>query len=81
MERPTQLSLALDADLLHRVRVRARAIGKSLDDVVGQLLEAFVRDGSRDPNEVADALLALSARSDAGRGKSARESRDELHER
>ncbi len=81
MERPTQHMLALDADLLHRASVRAHAIGKSLDDVVGQLLEAFVRDSSRDPDAVADALLALSARSDAGRGQGGRASRDDLHER
>lgn len=81
MERPIQLTLALDADLMHRATVRARAIGRSLDDVVGQLLEAFVRDGSRDPNAVADALLALSARPDAGRGQGGRVSRDDLHER
>lgn len=81
MERPTQLSLALDADLLLRVRVRARAIGRSLDDVVRQLLEGFVRDDSGDPDAVADALLALSARSDARRGKDGREPREELHAR
>jgi hypothetical protein len=52
-------------------RASALMIGKSLDDVVGQLL-AFVRDSSRDPDAVADALLALSARSDAGRGQGGR---------
>lgn len=81
MARASQVALVLDPDLIRRATVRARAIGRSLDDVVGQLLEAFVRDGSRDPSAVADALLALSARSAAGRGQVGRASRDDLHER
>lgn len=81
MEQPPAVTFVLDPDLIRRAKLRARAIGRSLDDVVGQLLESFVRDGSRDPNAVADALLALSARSDAGRGKDGREPREELHAR
>lgn len=74
------LTLAIDADLLQRARIRAVREGRSVNAVVRDYLSAYA--GS---DEVADArqhLVELSRNSSAGSGRTGRGwTRDDLHER
>lgn len=80
MERTTNLTLAIDEALLRRARIRALERGTSVNAVVRELLEEFVRNGPTSRDGVAERLLALSKRTRAGRdGRTW--TRDELHER
>jgi plasmid stability protein len=80
VDRTTNLTLALDAELLRRARIRALERGTSVNAVVRELLEEFARDDVSSRAVVADGLLALSRRSRAGRGGRTW-TRDELHDR
>lgn len=74
------LTLAIDADLLQRARIRAVREGRSVNAVVRDYLSAYA--GS---DEVADArqrLVELSRSSSSGSGGAGRRwTRDDLHER
>ena len=73
------LTISVDDRLLERARNRALALGKSVNAVLREHLEAFAGGDSERDEAVAD-LIALARRarsSSLGR----RVSRDELHER
>lgn len=69
----TNLTIAVDDDLLRRARVRAAEAGTSVNAVLRDELERFAGDGADDP---ADAFLAVARRY---AGTIEDWSRDELH--
>jgi plasmid stability protein len=74
----TNLTLAIDEDLLRKARIRALERGTSVNAVVRELLEEYVH-GRAARDGAIDGLLALSARSKSRRGRRSW-TRDELHE-
>ncbi len=74
----TNLTLAIDEDLLRRARIRALQRGTSVNAVLREFLEEFVQ-GRPSRDRAIDDLLALSARARSRRGRR-RWTRDELHE-
>lgn len=75
----TNLTIAIDEDLLRRARIRALEQGTSVNALLRDYLESFT-GASNERRRAVDRLLALSAGAKSGRGDR-RWTRDELHER
>jgi plasmid stability protein len=75
----TNLTIAVDEDLLRRARIRALEQGTSVNALLRDYLEAFT-GASNARRRAVDRLLALSEAARSGRGDR-RWTRDELHER
>jgi hypothetical protein len=72
------LTLSVDEQLVERARKVARAMGKSLNELVREYLRNLAGDG--DAKRDMEELRALSRRG-KGRSKGWRFNREELHER
>jgi len=75
----TNLTIAIDEDLLRRARIRALEQGTSVNALLRSYLESFT-GASAARRQAVDRLLALSKSSQSARG-GRRWTRDELHER
>lgn len=75
----TNLTIAVDEDLLYRARVRATEQGTSVNALLRQYLESFAGD-RRQREQQAEAFLEF-ARSAGGRSGGRKWTRDEIHER
>ena len=74
------LTLAIDADLLQRARIRAVREGTSVNAVVRDYLRAYA--GSAEVSEARRHLVELSRGASAGSGRRGRQwTRTDLHER
>lgn len=73
------LTLSLDDDLLKKARRRALEDDTSVNAVVREFLESYVKGEARRQEAISD-ILELSRKSCSGRGDG-RWTRDELHER
>ncbi len=72
------LTLSVDEQLVERARKRARAMGKSLNELVREYLRNLA--GDEDAKRDMEVLRALSRRG-KGRSRGWRFNREELHER
>ena len=75
----TNLTIAIDEDLLRRARIRALEQGTSVNALLRDYLESFT-GASNARRRAVDRLLVLSEASKSGRGDQ-RLTQDELHER
>lgn len=75
----SNLTIAIDDDVLERARARALALGTSVNAVVRQHLEAFA-GGDEDRERALQELFALADRTKSRRAGRTW-TRDELHER
>jgi plasmid stability protein len=76
----TNLTLAVDEDVLRRARIRALEQGTSVNALLREYLGAFAAGQERREKAIAD-LLDLAARTTAGSGGRRGWSRDDLHDR
>lgn len=76
----TNLTLAVDEDVLRRARIRALEQGTSVNALLRDFLEAFAAGQERRERAVGE-LLDLAERTDSGSGGQRGWSRDELYER
>ena len=72
------LTLSVDESVVDRARATARAMGKSLNQVIREYLEHLT--GKEDTERVIEELEALSMESQ-GHSRGWRFNRDEIHER
>ncbi len=73
------LTIAIDADVLKRARMRAISQGSTVNKLLREYLEAYVEDRERQMKAVRN-LIALSKKSRARSG-GRRWTREELHDR
>ena len=73
------LTIAVDADLLRRARVRAAQLDTSVNAVLREYLKTWVGDADERARAVAS-LIRRSGRAKSGSG-ARKWTRDELHER
>ena len=77
----TNLTIAIDAELLKRARMRALERDTSVNALVRRYLEDLAGQATQPPDPVRG-LLELAQRTNAGSGPSGRKwTRDELYER
>ena len=73
------LTIAIDADVLKRARIRAINEGSTVNKLLREFLESYVNDKERQMKAVRN-LIALSKKSKA-RSDGRRWTREELHDR
>lgn len=76
----TNLTLAVDEDVLRRARIRALEQGTSVNALLREYLGAFAAGQERRERAI-DELLDLASRTSSGSGGERGWSRDELHDR